>query len=217
MIKTFSIKKLIKAAILSGCFFVCACENDVNAVQELGRKKLNVEEGRNISSYLSMNGKMRAHLTAPLLLRKETDTGRLSEFPNSLHVDFYNDSTKLVESQLNADYGWYNENTHKVYLRDHVVMYNNKGDSLFCEDMYWDQTAQEFYTNRRAVVVHNYGLTRFVPLKGLKAKQDFSRIEYYETQTGGHFFIPDSNQSSAPPQPIAPPVDTPGKGRPKKP
>src|SRR5258708_3149309 len=99
MINPFTHKKLITAAILTGCFFMFACENDVNEVRELGRKKPGIEEGKNISSFLSMNGKMRAHLTAPLLLRYQGDSARKAEFPNTLHVDFYNDTAK-IESQL---------------------------------------------------------------------------------------------------------------------
>ena len=45
------------AAFLIGCFFMLACENDVNVVKELGKKKPGIEEGKNITSYLSMGAK----------------------------------------------------------------------------------------------------------------------------------------------------------------
>lgn len=181
-----------------------ACENDVNEVRELGKRKDNVEEGRNINSWLSLNGKMRAHLSAPLLLRSDGDSGLVSEFPNSLHVDFYNDSTKQIESQLNARYGRYKENDNKVYLRDHVVIFNNQGDTLFCEDLYWDQAIEKFYTSKKATVVRQFGRTRFTPLKGLIASQDFSNISFNEIQDGSYFFVPDSTQSSTTVPPAKP-------------
>jgi hypothetical protein len=84
----FTHKNILRAAVITGCFFMCACENDVNEVKELGKRKPSIDEGRNIDSYLSMNGKMRAHLTAPLLLRYQGDSAKKAEFPNSLHVDF---------------------------------------------------------------------------------------------------------------------------------
>lgn len=205
---------IIKAALLTGCFFVCACENDVNEVRELGRRKANVEEGRNIESYLSMNGKMRAHLTAPLLLRSDGDSGKMSEFPNTLHVDFFNDSTKQIESQLNADYGRYKENDNKIYLRGNVVFFNNKGDTLFCEDMYWDQTAEKFYTNKKAVVVRNFGRTRFTPLNGLSATQDFKHLQFFMLKDDSFFFVPDSTQSGSSPAPAPAALDSAPKIRP---
>lgn len=210
MIKHLFHKNIWKAALVTGCFFVYACENDVEEVKALSSKKLNVEEGKNISTFLSMNGKMRAHLTAPIILRIDGDSGRRSEFPNSLHVDFYNDSTKKIESQLNARYGRYLETENKVYLRDNVVVFNTKGDTLYCEDMYWDQTAQKFYTDRKVTVSQNYGRTHFTGLKGMKASQDFSTISFNEIKENSYFFIPDSTQSSSPtaPVPVKPQADT---------
>ena len=35
-----------------------ACENDVNEVKKLGKKNPGIEEGKNITSFLSMGGKL---------------------------------------------------------------------------------------------------------------------------------------------------------------
>lgn len=179
------------AAIVSGCFFLGACENDVNEVRELSRKKENVEEGRNISSYLSMDGKMRAHLTAPLMLRFQGDTGRRTEFPRSLHVDFYNDSTTRIESQLSALYGNYLENQSKVFLRDSVVAFNIKGDTLFCKEMYWDQNQQKFYTDKEVTISQRYPKKRFSGL-GMTCNQDLTNLTLFKIQPGSFAMIADS-------------------------
>ena len=122
----------IIAAITIGCFFVSSFENDISVVQNLNKKQATVEEGKQIESYLSEAGKVKAKLTAPLMLRYQ-DSAKV-EFPKSLHVDFYNDSTK-VESKLSAKYGRYLENDNKVFLRDSVVVFNMKGDTLFCKEL----------------------------------------------------------------------------------
>jgi hypothetical protein len=57
MINGLTHTKLLFAALLIGCFFMLACENDVNEVKELGKKKPGIEEGKNITSFLSMGGK----------------------------------------------------------------------------------------------------------------------------------------------------------------
>ena len=191
---------MLTAAVLFGCFFMCACENDANEVRELGKKKPGIEEGKNIESYLSMNGKMRAHLTAPLLLRYQGDSSKKSEFPKSLHVDFYNDSLK-VESQLNARYGRYLENEDKVFLRDSVVIFNVKGDTLFCDELYWDQTQQKFYTEKRVRLSRNYRRTFIVGDHGMTANQDLSSIAFFDITPNSYSFIPDSTTSTATPSP----------------
>ena len=70
----------IIAAILFGCFFVWSCENDIREVQNLNQKTISVEEGKQIESYLSEGGKVKAKLTAPLMLRYQKDTPKV-EFP----------------------------------------------------------------------------------------------------------------------------------------
>lgn len=202
------------AALLSGCFFMYSCENDVNEVRELGRKKQNVEEGKNISSYLSMDGKMRAHLTAPLMLRFQGDTGRKTEFPKSLHVDFYNDSTAAIESQLSALFGRYLENENKVYLRDSVVIFNTKGDSLFTQELYWDQNQQRFYTEKRVLWSRGFRKTLIIGT-GMTASQDLNNITFFTIDSNSFSYIPDSTtQSTA--APVIPPVQSAGIVPPKK-
>ena len=119
-------------------------------VQQLGKKHIGIEEGKNIESYLSQGGKTKARLTAPLMLRYQQDTPKV-EFPKSLFVTFYDDSLK-VESKLSAKYGNYKENENKVYLRDSVVVYNVSGDTLYCKELYWDQAKGIFYTEKNVVI-----------------------------------------------------------------
>ena len=200
MINPLFHKKLFTAAFLTGCFFICACENDVNEVRELGRRKASIDEGKNIESYLSMNGKMKAKLTAPLLLRYQGDSAK-AEFPNSLHVDFFNDSLK-IESQLNAKYGRYLENENKVYLRDNVVAFNVKGDTLFCEDLYWDQSQEKFYTNKKVIWSRNYRRSLIVGLDGMTSNQDLTVITIFNIQPNSFTYVSDSATSGTTPAPV---------------
>src|SRR4051812_23807951 len=128
MINLSLYKRFLKAVLLIGCFFVCACENDIQQVQALSKRKTAVEEAVNVESYYSQSALVKAKLTAPLMLRIQSDSPAY-EFPRSLHVDFYNDSTK-VESQLSARYGRYMENQDKVLLKDSVIVFNIRGDTL---------------------------------------------------------------------------------------
>lgn len=190
MTKQILHNRTIWAALISGCFFMSACENDVNDVRELGRKGVNTEEGKQIDSYLSTNGKVRAHLIAPTLLRHMTDTGLVAEFPNGLHVDFFNDSSRM-ESQLNAQYGRYLENSGKVFLRDKIVAFNIKGDTLFCKEMYWDQNKQKFYTDKEVTVSQTTPRRRFNGI-GMECNQDLTNLTIFKIQPGSFATIPDS-------------------------
>ncbi len=159
--------------ILISTFFL-SCENDPSKIKEWTEKKELVEVGKNIESYLSMGGKMKAKLTSPLMYRYQSDT-IYSEFPNSLHVDFYDDSVK-VTSWLTALYAKYFETLNKVYLRDSVTVINKDGDTLRCPELWWDQNLQKFYTDKPARLDGKD--KNIVGTQGLEATQDLKIITF---------------------------------------
>lgn len=189
------------AALVLGCFFMVSCENDVNEVKQLGVKKPGVEEGIDIVSYLSVNGVMKAKLTAPLLLRYQGDSALKSEFPKSLYVEFYNDSAK-VESTLRAKYGRYLEQDKKIYLRDSVVIIRINGDTLHTSELYWDQIAEKFYTDKFVEISQREPRQKLFARKGFTSNQQLTQITYNELQPGSFIILPDS--ASNPASPVSP-------------
>ena len=132
------------------------------------------EEATGIVSYISQKGKMKAKLTAPLMLRVMADT-QYVEFPRSLHVDFYDDSTK-IETWLDSKYGKYFENYNKVYLKDSVVVITLKGDTLRCHDLWWDQNKGIFFTD--SVATYRSPGNDITGGKGMEATQDLKIVKF---------------------------------------
>ena len=166
--------KKIAAFLLTVCFFLTACENDPAVVKAWTEKKELVEVGKNIESYLSQGGKMKAKLLSPLMYRHQTDS-IYTEFPKTLHVDFYDDSVK-VESWLTAMYGKYFENRNMVYLKDSVTVINRDGDTLRCPELWWNQGLQKFYTDKPARLDGKD--KHIVGNLGLEATQDLKIIQF---------------------------------------
>ncbi len=172
---------LLAAALLLSCCFVLSCENDIREVDELLQKKVAVDEAVDVTSYMSQNGTLKAKLTSPFMLRHQ-GAGRgqadstFIEFPRTLHVDFYNDTT-VVESILDANYARYKENEKKVYLRDSVVVINIlKKDTLKTDELWWDQQKEEFYTEKP---VRIFQPDKTIYGTGLRAGQDFTWYDIY--------------------------------------
>lgn len=177
MIKFFFNKLFFQtAAFITGCCLLYSCENDVRQVEDYTRKVIMQEEAIDVESYMSQDGKMKARLKAPLMLRVFADTVYV-EFPNKLHVDFYNDSTK-IETRLDCLYGKYYETLNKVYLRDSVVVITTKGDTLRSPDLWWDQNTKLFYTDKFATY-HGIGKNIYGG-KGLVATQDLNSVIFNE-------------------------------------
>ena len=130
------------------------------------------EEAKNIESYLSQDGEMKAKLTAPFMLRVLGDT-LFIEFPKTLHIDFL-DSNTTIQSWVDAKYGKYYENYNKAFLRDSVVVINTQGDTLKCPDLWWEQDKQMFYTDKYAI--YHSKDRQIYGGKGMEATQDLKTI-----------------------------------------
>jgi Protein of unknown function (DUF1239). len=160
------------AALLISCCFVYGCENDTKKIEDMTKKVVLREEATGVESLLSQDGRLKAKLRAPLMLRVFGDT-IYAEFPNSLHCDFYNDST-TIETWLDSKYGKYYEGVGKVYLRDSVVVITVKGDTLRSPDLWWDQNTKLFYTDKYAIYT---GIGKNIHGgKGLVATQDLNSV-----------------------------------------
>ncbi len=142
------------------------------------------EEADSVVSYLSEGGmdkgaleaKIKGKLTSPYMLRIQRSDSPYAEFPRTLHVDFYQDSitmnqSPVIESKLDALYGKYFSSQNKVYLRDSVVVRNVlKGDTIHCQDLWWDQHTARFSTDKP---VRIYTRDKILFGTGMDADQNF--------------------------------------------
>ena len=163
-------KKLI-AAIVIGCIFLCSCENEIAEVQQINSKSIGRDESTQVNIRYSVNGKKKALLTGPIMYRVQ-DTVNYVEFPKKVHVDFFNEDGS-IESKLDALYAKYNEGQSKIFLKDSVRVINVLGDTLFCDELYWDRkrTGAEFYTDKPVKIRTR---TQIINGIGMDAKQDFT-------------------------------------------
>ena len=157
---------------LVALLFLSSCENDEKVINDMTKKVVMKEEAIDIESMLSQEGKLRAILKAPLMIRVFDDTV-YAEFPKSLHCDFYDENTQ-IESRLDSKYGKYYENLGKVYLRDSVIVITTKGDTLKSPDLWWDQNTKMFYTDKYATY-HAPG-KQVAGTVGLEATQDLTSV-----------------------------------------
>jgi LPS export ABC transporter protein LptC len=188
-----SLNKILKIAVacISSCFFMTSCENDVDAVKALGARGGGIDVGKDVSIFVSNDGKLGAKLTAPLMNRYLIDSSKMIEFPNSIHVDFYKDIDQ-IESQLSAKYAKYKETENIVFLKEDVIIFNTLGDTLWCKEMYWDQNSGRFYTEQDVVVKQHSPLAKIYG-KGLEANQNLTDIRIFKPQPNSFAIIQDSS------------------------
>ena len=179
----------ITAAFISGCFFLPACENSTADIDNLTAKKLGIEEAIKVEVNYTLAGKAKAKLLSPLMLRVQ-DTMPYVEFPKTIHVDFYNDSSK-IESILDARYAKYIESQSKILLRDSVRFIGLKnGDTLYCNELYWDRNrpTYQFYTDKPVQIRTKMQFQNGI---GFETSQDFKNKVLYKV-TNSFIRVPSS-------------------------
>ena len=193
---------LVCAPLLIALSVFTGCVNDEKKVNSLFEKKTGVDQASDIVSYMSQGGRMKAKLTSPRMLRYQDTLPRM-EFPDGLHVDFY-DTSLQVENQVDSRYARYLEMQNKVLLKDSVRVYNRMKDTLFCEELWWDQASQRFDTDKPVRIIRPGMVINGV---GLTAPQDFKtftifRITNSTVVNDGYLQIDSSS---------TPPTDTSGR------
>lgn len=158
------------AVVILFVLLLFSCENTDKELQDMSSKNLGIEEVKNADINYTLGGKAKAKLISPLMLRVQ-DANPYVEFPKKLHVDFYND-TGSVDSRLDALYGKYFEAESKVFLKDSVVVINVLGDTLYCQELWWDRnrTGFEFYTDKEVRIRRKLQIIDGI---GMEARQDF--------------------------------------------
>jgi LPS export ABC transporter protein LptC len=165
---------LLRAFVCLFVPFIAGCVNDEKQVNSLFERRIGVDEATSIVSYMSQGGRMKAKLTSPRMLRFQDTLPRM-EFPDGLHVDFF-DTTLQVENQVDSRYARYLEMQNKVLLKDSVRVYNRMKDTLFCQELWWDQAAQRFDTDKPVRIVRPGMVINGV---GLTAPQDFKTFTIF--------------------------------------
>lgn len=149
---------------------IISCGNSDEELKDFSSKSLGVEEIINADINYTLGGKAKAKLLSPLMLRVQ-DASPYVEFPKRLHVDFFNE-TGMVDSRLDAQYGKYFEQESRVFLKDSVKVINIKGDTLYCDELWWDRNLKgnEFYTDKPVKIRTK---SQIINGTGMKASQDF--------------------------------------------
>jgi LPS export ABC transporter protein LptC len=147
-----------------------SCGNSDQELNEYNYKALGIEEIKDADINYTLGGNAKAKLRSPLMLRVQ-DASPYVEFPKKLHVDFFN-ASGAVESRLDALYGKYYEMESKVFLKDSVRVINILGDTLYCNELWWDRNRKgsEFYTDKPVKIRTK---TQIINGTGMEAAQDF--------------------------------------------
>jgi len=170
-------KKIFPLLLLIAIIF-SACENDLATINKIASlKEANVETIKNVTTYYSDKGMLKAQLQSPLVLEYNVKEP-YKELPNGVLVLFYNEEKK-EDGRLKSKYGISYDSKELIVVKHDVVVVNVKGERLNTEELTWDTKKHILYTDKHVTITTGkeilYG-------DGMTAKEDFSeyQIEHFK-------------------------------------
>lgn len=156
---------------LSLCLLWGACENseeDLESVRVKG--EVGYAQAKGVELLYSDSAIVRIRIRAPRMLTNKDLTKPVREFPEGVNVDFF-DENKQVSSRLFAKYGKHLQAERKVVLRDSVVVFNNRGERLETEELFWEEANDSLYSNKFVKIITP---TKIIYGHGMRSNLDFS-------------------------------------------
>ena len=178
-------KKNLVTAIVVTLFF--SCENDITKVQQVGvlqNQPIGEAEHINLkyTEFKEDSVKLLANLLSPKMLDFSNRDFPFSEFPNGIELRVYDDDNN--KTTITSKYAIYFTETNLIDLRGNVVVATHDKDTLFTEQLYYNEKLEWVYNNKPFYFKQTTGFMRG---NGLDSDKSFKNIEVLEM--GGDFEV----------------------------
>lgn len=181
MVNCNSFKNFLGFSIILTMLF--SCKNNFKEVQNIGVSDNEPQGvGININAKRTDSGRVVANLITPKMLDFDNREFSYSECPEGLILDIFDandDITRIV-----ADYAILYAETSLIDLQGNVVVSSSAKDTLFAEQLYFDEKKQWLFTNLPVTHKTKEYLTKG---KGFDSDKDFTKAEVLEIS--GQYYI----------------------------
>lgn len=174
-LKISNIKYYIVTVFTVTMFF--SCQNNLKEVQSIGivdSGPLTIAE--HIDTKYTNEGVLIMNLKSPKMLDFSNRTFAFFEFPVGVNLDIFDDDKK--KSNVIADYALVYNDTDLIDLRGNVVLTTHNKDTLFAEQLYYDQKTEWLFTNQP---VKFRTRNEIISGNGFDSNRNFTNAEVLET------------------------------------
>lgn len=137
---------IVGSAIL---LYSCAEQRDKNDEDE----SMLTQQSDSLTIIQSSEGHREFVFKTPLMERYELAREPYMEFRRGVEITTYDDSTGLEESNLVADYAIFFEKRELWEAKGNVVARNAEGQTLYTQQLFWNQSTHRVYSNVDSKVV----------------------------------------------------------------
>ncbi|WP_225035102.1 LPS export ABC transporter periplasmic protein LptC [Winogradskyella sp. SM1960] len=178
------IKNLVTAIVVT-LFF--SCNNDFNEVQKVGvLQNQPIGEAEHIDlKYTELKEdtvRLVANLLSPKMLDYSNRNFPFNEFPIGIELKIYDENNN--KTTITSNYAIVYKETDIIDLRDDVRIISSENDTLFTEQLYYNQKLEWLFTNESFLFKRSIG-----PLHGVLLDSDKEFKNFQMLEMGGDFQI----------------------------
>lgn len=153
-----------------------ACKNNFSEVQKIGlseNEPIGVADTFNLK--YTDSGKLKANLISPKMLDFSNREFNYFEFPEGAFLDIFDEEKQ--KSSVKADYAIVYNKTNLIDMQGNVVLATSTKDTLFAEQLFYDQEREWLFTNKPVTFKSKGDL---INGKGFDSNSDFTNAEVLE-------------------------------------
>ena len=171
--KIYNIKNGVIAFAMT-LFF--SCTNNFEEVKKIGVSENEPQGvGVNINVIRTDSGRVAANLISPKLYDFENRKFAYSEFPEGVTLHIFDELEQ--KTTIISDYAIIYSETDVIDMQGNVVVSTHEGDSLFADQLFFDQKKEWLFTNLPVKFKSKDYLTKG---KGFDSDRDFTKAEVLE-------------------------------------
>jgi len=179
--KSLYTKKNTVIAIAMTVFF--SCKNNFKAVQKIG---LSANEPQGVADHINLkhtdSGRVTANLISPKMYDYNNRDFKYSEFTEGVILHLFDESNK--KSTIVADYAITYSDTDLIDLKGNVVIYTAQKDTLYTDQLFYDQKNEWVFTNKPFKFLNNGNVTEG---KGFDSDTKLNKLQILEI--GGRYLV----------------------------
>jgi len=162
---------------------IFSCKDNFKEIQNIGildSGPLSVAE--NINTKYTDSGKLKSHLISPKMLNYSNREFAFYEFPEGIDLTMFDKENN--KSNVVADYAILYDETDLIDLQGNVVLTTHKKDTLFADQLFYDQKKEWLFTN---FPVRFRTKNELINGNGFDSNRDFTNAQVLEVT--GRIFI----------------------------
>lgn len=160
---------LFLVAVLYVCF---SCESNFREVQKMGLSEFAPSgDADSFNLKYTDSGKIKANLKASKMLDYATVAYPFTEFPKGIDLTLFDDNQK--KTYVKSNYAISYKGTNIIDLQKDVKIYNDSGEMLETQQLYYDQKSEWFFTDKKFKFTSSRGVSYG---EGIDFSKDFKKV-----------------------------------------